>query len=883
MAVKMWVTRHQPTAAVRYRYAMFRTVTGRLCFTPPLHRIFRKGTFLVDETSPAVMIEPEFKWLWSTEYKDARRGAYKIATTTTSNDGGSSSSNSNSIPGGGVRIGDKQYLVPVSSSSSSSSSNSSSVPQHFLEFIRAVPAAWLLSAATDANLISLFPVKDLPPYNEKKKTKDNEDAKPGGGDFKGLQEPMWAWSIQCEDSGQAGITRGLFHPQHALRLCWDTYAIYAMACMQSGDEINVVRVLKGKLPQRYDNSTVDWQVAFRRLQVGCRLWHALLARRTHMTVDRLSSTANDVRKAVQTKLIQQSTITTSIINGTAAGDAKKKKKKDGDDEGEQQQQTTTLETILSDFVSQQTTTGRALAAINDALLSRQSSLMLNVEFWKEFVLSYCPEIQRHGQTKSEKNARVVQFARSLASLPSTDKETMEVEWKEGALELQDWSLIGSSSSSSSAAVIIPSQVISSEETPRSRTFKTVEDAVRYVRRRGFLLCAYPIVLSLGYLFPGEHIKYINRLEQPATYSYMMKHTASSAPLLLRITGKGKQRLRAQAMDTTAVSIQSTVDSLQSLIDKRLRLGALFKTYKARRGVTQSDRLPPLDYDQLAKEVTDMKFLPESKLPFYVGILETLKTQQTSLGKRGSESLFKLIEALDSRVGPALLISEYTKSLRQQIAEGGNITSARLQWGIAALMMRKGIGETQATRMIIDSTVNHVIGHPEVVQAIMDDSGVDSGDLFRQLQQAIEERSSGSSSSRLMIVDDTPLVSSNDSEEQKSMIEARQKKRAEQQAMELSSSSSDGKETKKQSVSRKPTAPSNDPFLGEEEETTTAAADGLDGLIMLSNAISASTPLPPSSDETEVGQIGKKNKKKRIRESDDDESGECASPAKRARV
>jgi hypothetical protein len=821
------------------------------------------------------MIESEFKWLWSTEFKDARRGAYKVLT---SSDG--------SNPEGGVRIGDKQYLIPVSSTSSSSSNgSSSSVPQHFLEFIRTVPAAWLLSAATDANLVSLFPVKDLPPYDEKKKK--NKD-KPGGGDFKGLQEPMWAWSIQCEESGLAGITRGIFHPQHALRLCWDTYAIYAMACMQSGDEINVVRILKSKLPQRYESSTVDWQVAFRRLQVGCRLWHALLARRTHMTVDRLSSTANDVRKAVQAKLIQQSTITTSIINGTAVPGAKKKKKKDSDDEEEQQQQqTTTLETILSDFVSQQATTGRALAAINDALLSKQSSLMLNVEFWKEFVLNYCPEIQQHGQTKSEKNARVVQFARSLASLPSTDKEAMEVEWKEGALELQDWSLI----SSSSAAVIIPSQAISSEETPRSHAFKTVEDAVRYVRRRGFLLCAYPIVLSLGYLFPGEHIKYINRLEQPATYAYMMKRTASSTPLLLQVNGKGKQRQRAQAMmdetATAAASIQATVDGMQSLIDKRLRLGSLFKTYKARRGMAQPDRLPPLDYDQLAKEVTDMKFLPESKLPFYVGILETLKTQQASLGKRGSESLVKLIDALDSRVGPALLISEYTKSLRQQIAEGGNITSVRLQRGIAALMMRKGIGETQAVRMILDSTVNHVIGHPEVVQTIMDDNAslADSGDLFRQLQQAIEERSSGSS--RMMMVDDTPLASS--SEEQKSSvaIEVRQKKRTEQQAMDLSSSS-DGKETKKQSVSRKPTAPSNDPFLGEEEgeETATsvaAADDGLDGLIMLSNAISASTPLPPSSDETAVGQIGKKNnKKKRIRESDD-ESGECASPTKRARV
>lgn len=874
MAVKMWVTRHQPSAAVRYRYAMFRTVAGRLCFTPPLHRIFRKGTFLVDETSPAVMTEPEFKWLWSTEYKDARRGAYKIAAT---HDGGS-----NSTPEG-VRIGDKQYLVPVSSSSSSSSSNSSSVPQHFLEFIRAVPAAWLLSAATDASLISLFPAKDLPPYDEKKKKTEKE--KPGGGDFKGLQEPMWAWSIQCEESGRAGITRGIFHPQHALRLCWDTYAIYAMACMQSGDEINVVRVLKNKLPQRYDSPTVDWQVAFRRLQVGCRLWHALLARRTHMTVDRLSSTANGVRKAIQAKIIQQSTITTSIINGTAGAKKKKKKGSDDDDDNDddaKQQQQTTLESILSDFVAQQTTSGRALAAINDALLSKQSSLMLNVEFWKEFVLNYCPEIQTHGQTKSEKNARVVQFARSLASLPSTDKETMEVEWKEGALELQDWSLLALFSSSS---VIVPSQVISSKETPRSRTFKTVEDAVRYVRRRGFLLCAYSIVLSLGYLFPGEHIKYINRLEQPATYSYMMKH---AAPTLQQISSKGKQR--AQAMDTTVPSsIQAMVDSMQSLIDKDLHLGALFRTYQARRGIRKEvarftiDRPSPLDYDRLAKEVADMKFLPESKLPFYVGILETLKIQQVSLGKRGSESLTKLIDALDNRAGPALLISEYTKSLRQQIAEGGNITSVRLQRGIAALMMRKGIGEVQATRMIIDSTVNHVIGHPEVIQTIMDDNAAslaDSGDLFRQLQQAIEERSNGSKT--MMMIDDAPL------EEQKSAstVEARQKKRAEQQAMELSS---DSKETKKES-SRKPTAPSNDPFLGEEEEeeetaTTAAVGDGLDGLIMLSNAISASsTPLPPSSsDETaDIVQIGKKNKKKRIRDDDSDDD-ECASPTKRARV
>jgi hypothetical protein len=882
MAVKMWVTKHQPSTAIRYRYAMFRAPTGRLCFTPPLHRIYRKGTFLVDETSPVVMSDAEFKWLWTTEYKDARRGAYKIDSI---NDASSNSG------GGDVCIGNKQYLVSTSSASSNDKGSSSSVPQHLLDFVRSVPAAWLLSAATDSGLIAFFPTKDLPPYQEEKKQR----SRPGGGDFKGLQEPMWTWSIQCEDSGQAGITRGIFHPQHALRLCWDTYAIYAMACMQSGDEINVVRVLKSKLPQRYESHSVDWQVALRRLQIGCRLWHALVARRTHMTVDQLSSTANDVRKTVQTKLIEQSTITNNLVNDTTVPKKKKKKAKNDDEEDDEEEEKRALNSVLSDFVSQQTTPGHALAIINSALLTKQSSLVLDVEFWKEFVVSYYPEIQDHGQTKSEKNARVVQFARSLASLPSTDKDAMEVEWKEGALELQDWSL-EPGGGIDAAYVLLPPQVIPSTETPRSRAFKTVEDAVRYVRRRGFLLCAYPIVLSLGYLFPGEHVKYTNRLEQPATYAYMMKYATPRHVIDKRAfkaaggsssNGDGNG---ANGSNPSSVSIQATVDGMQALVDKNLRLGALFRTYQSQkhRDAAGGDAaVAPLDYDRLAKEVTDAKFIPESKLPFYVGILEALRAKQASLGKRGVETLSKLNDALDNRTGYALLLSEYTKSLRRRIAEGEGITSVCMQRGIAALLMRKGISELQATRVIIDATVDHVISQPEVVQSIMGErsSAVESGSaLFEQLQQAIEERVSDKMASDMLLVDDSKKSKNG----KQSLIEARQKQRKEQQAMDLSS---DGKETKRESaVVRKPTAPSNDPFLedgdDDDNKVTAAAAavdNGLDGLIMLSNAITASsssTPLPPST-SSEEGKT-KKNKKKRIRESDD-EADECESPTKRTRV
>lgn len=684
-ACRMWIERHgSATTAVRYRYAWFRGDDGRMHFTPPLHRLYRlNGGVLVNECSPLTMGTLAFEWAWKTNYKEPKRGMYSFVPMSNSNAPppvGSLMINAEVCiqPAPSSSVQKQMLAVPPSTSDNKSLPPPPAVPRHFIEFTRAVPVLWMLSAILDANVLEFFPARVLPrpPERVYRGKNDPKQRSQMIGDYRGIREGCLEWFRLLNDSGFKGIADGAFVKNHPVRLCWDLYSLYALATLDNGDEISAIKQFKESVVSHMssiNNNNKQQQlvpeVVYEQLCIGCRMWHALLARRSRQSLAQISATAVEIKMDIDGTLLDAASFSIPIRASPV-------------------DQVDKVHTAISDK------DGSLLKFVTNRLTGNTATgLIYNKKFWKEFVSRFHPEVAAGSQLRER------QLVSMLADPSSTDPDLVEAEWPEGSVDLYDYQISGESEIKRplDGAIVVRRCMPLFTDSHRVIRYKSVEFVIRAIRARAFLSVIYPILLSLGSLFPNEHIKYTDgrlpRTAPPRSYMASLKQACEMKP------------------QDVAVTLDSIVQATDGFVIRQLQLGNQFRTYKRTEGRTRkggNSGAPAVDYKSLAKEVKELPMLPRLKIPYYQSMLAALEKQQQECGagSRGALQLAPLIAALEEKLQFAGVTYEFMQTLikekqKKKVGDSvvvGRVTTQMLLHGIGMFML-KGSSQDEAVSAV----------------------------------------------------------------------------------------------------------------------------------------------------------------------------------------